>query len=99
MIGFHEFQSGHLNVKFHALFDSGIARAKGFDFRERERGFVHVLTSPDGGFARQNPRNKFLLMLHGLPQIGVERGVRDVTANMNRFVPVSLPRDTSLTLG
>ena len=98
VVCFQQLQPRHLNVKVHLLADQRIARAQGLDLRVGKRGFVHVLAGAHRGFAGHDLRDKLLLVLHRLPEVGIECAVGDVAVDMDSFVFVALPDNAALAL-
>ncbi|CUO68611.1 Uncharacterised protein [Flavonifractor plautii] len=98
MVRFQDAQAGHVNVQVHLLPDEGIASAQGLDLRIGKGGLVHVLAGAHRGFGGHDLRNEFLLVLHRLPQVGIEGALSDIAVDMHFLVLVALADDTALAL-
>ena len=96
--GLQETQSGDVHVQLHALLDTGVAGAQGLDFSEGQCGLVHVLAGAHRGPAGHNLGNELLLVLHGLPEVGVERGLCDVAEHVDFLIHVPPALNAALAL-
>ena len=98
MVGFQQFQLGHLNVKIHLFLDHGVAAGQCFDLGIRKRLLVHIFGGADRRFAGHDLRYKFLLALHKLVKVGVEGTLGDIAVNVYLRVFVALPDNAPLPL-
>mgnify|MGYP000665293672 CR=1 FL=1 len=89
VVGFQEPETLHINVQVHLLPDEGIASAQGLDLRIGKGGLVHVLAGAHRGFGGHDLRNEFLLVLHRLPQVGIEGALSDIAVDMHFLVLVA----------
>ena len=85
----HNFELGHVHIQLHALFDTGVPGAQGLDLRIGQRRLVHILTGPGRGFAGHNLGNKFLLILHRLPEVGIKCAFCDIAVHMYALVVIA----------
>ena len=98
MVGFQQFQLGHLNVEIHLFLDHGVAAGQCLDLGIRKRLFVYIFGGADRRFAGHDLRYKFLLALHKLVKIGVEGALGDIAVNVYLRVFVALPDNAPLPL-
>jgi hypothetical protein len=98
MVRPHDFQPCDLRVQLHALLDAGIARAQGLDLGVGQGRLVHVLAGAQRRPAGHDLADEFLLILQGLPQIGVECRFGDVTVDMHLLVHIAAATRAPSTL-
>ena len=98
MVGFQQFQLGHLNVKIHLFLDHGVAAGQCLDLGIRKRLLIHIFGGADRRFAGHDLADKFLLALHKLVKVGVEGALGDIAVNVHLRVFVALPDDAPLPL-
>ena len=83
MVGFQQFQLGHLNVKIHLFLDHGVAAGQRLDLGIRKRLLVYIFGGADRRFAGHDLADKFLLALHKLVKVGVEGALGDIAVNVH----------------
>ena len=98
MVGFQQFQLGHLNVKIHLFLDHGVAAGQCLDLGIRKRLLVHIFGGADRRFAGHNLRYKFLLGFYQLIQVGIEGALGDIAVNVYLRVFVALTNDAPFAL-
>ena len=98
VVGFQQFQLGHLNVQIHLFFNHGVAAGQRLDLGIRKRLFVYIFGRTDRRFAGHNLRYKFLLALHKLVKVGVEGALGDIAVNVYLRIFVALPDNAPLPL-
>ena len=98
VVGLHDLQPGNLHIQIHALLNSGITGAQGFDFRKGQRHLIHIIAGAHRGFGSHDLGNELLLILHGLPQEGVEGAFRHITEHMDFLILVALTLDSAFAL-
>ena len=98
VVGFQQFQLGHLNVQIHLFLDHGVAAGQCLDLGIRKRLFVYIFGGADRRFAGHNLRYKFLLGFYQLIQVGIEGALGDIAVNVYLRVFVALPDDAPLPL-
>ena len=99
VVGLHELQTGYLHVQVHTLLDARVPGAQGLDLGKGKRRFIHIITGAHRTFAGHDLADEFLLVLHGLPEIGVEGPLGDIAVHMDERVAVSLALDAAFALG
>lgn len=62
-------QLGDLHIQVHALLDTGVSGTQGLDLGKGQRHFVHIVAASHRRFGSHNLADKFLLVLHRLPEI------------------------------
>ena len=99
VVGFHQLQSGYLHIQIHTLFDTGVSGAQSLDLGKTEGGFIHIIAGAHRRFRSHDLADKFLLVLHRLPEISVKGSFGHIAVHMDKRVLVALALDTALTLG
>ena len=99
VVCFHNFELGNLHIQIHTLFDARITGTQRLDFRKGQRRGIYILTGAHRGFRGHNLRDKPLLVLHGLPEVGIKGSFGDIAAHMDFFVLVALAFNTAFSLG
>ena len=79
--------------QFHLLFDEGIPCGNRLDFSIGKHRLVHVLGCTHGTLGCHGLRDVLLLVLHCLPEIGVERALRDVAEDLYLLVFIAWTHD------
>ena len=95
VICLHQLQSGNIHVQIHLFFDARITCAQGFDLSVGKSLLVDVVAGANRRFTGHNLRDEFLFVFHGLPQICVERGFRNVAENVDFGIHVALADDSA----
>ena len=98
MVCTHQLQSRNVHIQVHLFLDALVTGAERLDLRIRQRRFVNVLTGTYRRFGGHDLRDKSLLVFNRLPEVSVERSLRDVAINMDFLVAVALADDTSAAL-
>ena len=98
VVGFQQFQLGHLNVEIHLFLDHGVAAGQCLDLGIRKRLLVHIFGGADRRFAGHNLRYKFLLGFYQLIQVGIEGALGDIAVNVYLRIFVALPDNAPLPL-
>jgi len=98
MVGFQQFQLGHLNVEIHLFLDHRVAAGQRLNLGIRKRLLIHIFGGANRRFAGHDLRYKFLLALHKLVKIGVEGALGDIAVNVYLRVFVALPDNAPLPL-
>ena len=98
MVGFQQFQLGHLNVEIHLFLDHGVATGQCLDLGIRKRLFVYIFGGADRRFAGHDLADKFLLALHKLIKIGVKGAFGDVAVNVHFLIFIALTNDAPFAL-
>ena len=99
MVGLHQLQSGYLHIQVHTLLNTGVSGTQGLDFRKRQCGFIYIITGAYRRFRSHDLADKFLLILHSLPQVGIKGSLRHIAVHMDKGVLVALALDTAFALG
>ena len=98
VVGFQQFQLGHLNVEIHLFLDHGVATGQCLDLGIRKRLFVYIFGGADRRFAGHDLADKFLLALHKLIKIGVKGAFGDVAVNVHFLIFIALTNDAPFAL-
>ena len=98
MVGLHEPETAYLHFQRQLFLDTRVTRADGHNLTVGKGDFIHVVAGADRGFRRDNLRNYPLFRLHRLPEIGVKRPLRHIAIDMNSFILIALPLDSTLAL-
>ena len=98
VVGFHQLQSGHVNIQVHFLLDALIACTQSLDFRIAECGFINIIAGTDRRFACHNLTDKLLFVFKGLPEVRIEGRFGNITVNVNFRIHVALSDDTTAAL-
>ena len=77
----------------------GVPGAQRLDLGKGKRRFVHVIAGAHRRFGGHNLADEFLLVLHRLPEVGVESALGDVAVHMDSLVLVALALNAALSLG
>ena len=98
MVSFQHLQAGDFDIQIHLFLDSRIAGTQSLDFCKGQGCFIHIFAGANRGFGGHNLADKFLLVFHRLPEVGVERPFCDITVDMNLLVHIALADNTTAPL-
>ena len=99
VVGFHQLQAGYLHIQIHTLLDAGISGTQSLDLGKTQGGFIHIIAGANRTFAGHDLADKFLLVLHRLPEVCVKSSFCHIAVHMDKGVLVALALDTALALG
>ena len=98
VVGFQQFQLGHLNVKIHLFLDHGVAAGQCLDLGIRKRLFVYIFGRTHRRFAGHDLGDKLLFALHKLIEVSIKSPLGDIAVNVYFGVFVALANDAALPL-
>lgn len=98
VVGFEHLQLCHLNVQVHLLLDTRIAGCQHLYFCIGQCSGIHIFNRPGRGFAGHDLADKFLLVLHQSPVIGIKGTFGHIAVDLHLFIQVAPAHDTSRPL-
>ena len=94
MAGFQHIQLRYFHIQITLFNDKRVAGGQRLDLGIGERRFINIVGHTDGRFRGHDLRDKLLLVLYKLVEIGVKGVLRHITVNIHLRVLVALADDT-----